>query len=586
MTEERTQDNMTKGQDINKDHSGGQLQHNGQMQSLHGSDPTASKTRTPTQADYADYFRRGSSPTTMIPGDNVTGMNKGMSNGEPPNRGSEEQYSIQRDALPTLQSRYSVKTPREVSFADVDPIPNQTHLSENLQRASEDSEGTFHTAGSNAVADPTKPASGAHQTTRSANQEQSAEPSMSRSSSGGSSSTTPPVAVPAANIRDQPKTRPFSFIQFSQNPLPKPLEDYSPRRPSIDSLPSRVDSEQDIPPSPVSLQHSMSHEQNDQSGSRSPLHHGVGYDFGPNNARPMSSSPSRSFSRPFQESRQQNDTTFRQEESPTIEDELPVQHYPAPIPRQDPIHPRQQATKYSVEGIGPSPAPQPIPRPTESRSSSKRGSRSSAFFRSFRSPTDAASPPLAGEREEQEYTDHHGDPMIRKSQSKRSSLFRSLKGGTKSTQSEETAHIQPDLVQPAQARLSEEVRQGQWDPVDSSNIQGHTPPTASNIERTDALAKMPSKHRNRLSRTAAPKEQEQPPPEPVKRNRFSAIGVSSLTSLKSMSSLLMSRRAFLVGQKTKEGPIMHKSIARRKNRHEGSRKKFNSHESVKAALHL
>ncbi|KAL8929726.1 MAG: hypothetical protein Q9172_000283 [Xanthocarpia lactea] len=524
MTEERTQDNMTKSQDINEDHPRGQLQLNGQTQSLHGPDPTASNTRTPTQSD---YFRRGSSPTTMIPGDNVTETNQGISNGEPPIRGSEEPPSIQRDALPTLQTRYSVKTPREVSFADVDPIPNQTHPSinlENLQRASEDSEGTFHTAGSNAVADPTKAASGPHQNTRSADQEQSAEPSVSRSSSGGSSSTTPPVAVPAANIRDQPKARPFSFIQFSQNPLPKPLEDYSPRRPSIDSSSSRVDPEQDIPPSPVSLQHSMSHEQDDQSGSRSPLHHGVGYDFGPNNARPMSSSPSRSFSRPFQESRRQNDTAFRQEESPIRGDELPVQHYPAPIPRQDPIHPRQQATEYSVEGIGPSPAPQPRPRPTESRSSSKRGSRSSAFFRSFRSPTDPASPPLAGEREEQEYTDHHGDPMIRKSQSKRSSLFRSLKGGTKSNQSEETAQSQQDLAQPAQARPSEEVRPGQRDPVHSSNIQGHTPPTASNIERTDAPARMPSKHRNRLSRTAAPKEQEQPPPEPVKRNRFSAIG--------------------------------------------------------------
>ncbi|KAL8863505.1 MAG: hypothetical protein Q9178_000186 [Gyalolechia marmorata] len=467
MTEELTQYNMTKSQDINEDHSGGQLQHNGQTQSLHGSDRTARNTRTPTQADYADYFRRGSSPTTMIPGDNVTGMNQGISNGEPPIRGSEEQHSIQRDALPTLQSRYSVKTPREVSFADVDPIPNQIHHSinlENSQRASEDSEGTFHTAGSNAVADPTKAAIGAHENTRSADQEQSAEPSVSRSSSGGSSSTTPPVAVPAANIRDQPKARPFSFIQFSQNPLPKPLEDYSPRRPSTDSLPSRVDPEQDIPPSPVSLQDFMSHEQNDESGSRSPLHHGVGYDFGPNNARPMSSSPSRSFSRPFQESRRQTDKAFRQEESPTRGDELPVQHYPAPVHRQDPIHPRQQATEYSVEGIGPSPAPQPRPRPTESRSSSKRGSRSSAFFRSFRSPTDPASPPLAGEIEEQEYTDHHGDPMIRKSQSKRSSLFRSLKGGTKSTQSEETAQSQQDLVQPAQVKPSEEVRPGQRDP--------------------------------------------------------------------------------------------------------------------------
>lgn len=521
-TAERTQATATKYQDVNKDYPERELRHDGQMQSVERADPTANNNRTPTQADYADYFRRGSSPTAIVPEASVTGMKQEIPDGETPN----QQRSFQRDGLPALQSRYSTKTPTEASVVDTNPTSSNGYQPsmdpEKLQRGSEDSDGTFHTAGSTVGLDPINAATGAHRSTQSADQEPSAESSVSRSSSGDSSSITPPVAVPAANIRDQPKARPFSFIQFSQNPAPKPLENYLHRRPSIDSLPSRIDPEQDVPPSPISPQHSIIHEPNDQSGRRSPIH-----DF---NTRPISNTPSRSFSRPFQEPKPQNYPALPRERSPTREDDLSAQHYPAPMPRQDPIHPRQQATEYSLAGVGPLPAPQSRTRRTESRSSSKRGSRSSAFFKSFRSPTDSASPPLAGEREEPEYTNRQDEPTIRKTRSKRSSLFRSLTGGTKSSRSEEVAQSQQDLVHPAQARPSDEIPPSQRNPVQVANTQEHTSPTANTMERTDTgiPAKMPSKYRNRLSRPAAPKEREQPPPEPGKKRRFSALGVSSL----------------------------------------------------------
>ncbi|KAL8655290.1 MAG: hypothetical protein Q9226_003103 [Calogaya cf. arnoldii] len=529
-TAEQNKANVTDYQDASQDSSDGEPRHYGQMQSIERADLTTSNNRTPTQADYADYFRRGSSPTAIVPGTTGTGSRQKISDRETPN----QQQSFQRDGLPALQSIYSNQTLHKVS--DVNTIPtttdrNQSSMGlENLQRGSEDSDGTFHTAGSTVGLDTTNTATGARQITQSADQQQPTEPSVAssvtRSSSGASSSITPPVAVPAANIRDQPRARPFSFIQFTQNPAPKPLEDYSHRRPSIESLPSRIDPEQDVPPSPISPQHSMIHEPNDRSGRRSPLNYGGGHDFSPNNGRPISSTPSRSFSRPFQEPRTQNLPALPHERSPTRGDDLPAQHYPAPMPRQDPVHPRQQSTEYSLAGVGPPQAPQSRPRPTESRSSSKRGSRSSAFFKSFRSPTESASPPLAGEREESEYTDRQDDPTMRKTKSKRSSLFRSLTGGTRSSRSEEVVQSQQDLVHPAQARPSYEKPPSQQTPVPVANTQEHTPTTANTMERTDTEipSKMPGKYRNRLSRPAAPKEREPPPPEPGKKKRFSALG--------------------------------------------------------------
>ncbi|KAL8727457.1 MAG: hypothetical protein Q9166_006045 [cf. Caloplaca sp. 2 TL-2023] len=483
--------------------------------------------RTPTQADYADYFRRGSSPTAIILQGQHIGRNQQTSDGEASTqRRLTEPREAQRDPLPTLQSRYSTKTPRDVASADAKPTSpyrDQPLLDqENLQRGSEDSDGTFHTAGSVVGADPRKTATGSPQSVPDPEQTQSAESSVNRSSSGGSSSITPPVAKPAANIQDQPKSRPFSFIQFSQNSEPKPLEHYSHRRPSVDSLPGRIDPERDVPP-PISPQQSMIHEENDQSGRKSPIHHGVDHDFVSNNGRPMSTSP-RSFSRPFQESNLQDPPAFRREESPVRGEDLPAQHYPAPISRQDVPNPIQQATEYSLEGIGPPPAPQPEPRPTESRSSSKRESRSSAFFRSFRSPADPASPPLAGERCAQDEIDSQGDPRIRKTKSKRGSLFRSLTGGSKSNRSEEVSPNQQNPTKSIHAKSSE-MPVAQGNSIHSAKTQDHTQTANNDVERNVPPAKAPSKYRNRLSRTAASKEGvQQQSQEPGKKKRFSAIG--------------------------------------------------------------
>ncbi|KAL8995753.1 MAG: hypothetical protein Q9169_004581 [Polycauliona sp. 2 TL-2023] len=524
LTTERNEVDVMKTQGTQKDLDV-MLHHDDQIQSFEGSDPNASNNQTPTQADYADYFQRGSSPSADVPPVTSTGTKQEASNEET----QIQQPSLERDDSHALQSRDSTKTPQEGSTVDADPMgSNQNEPSArlgNLQRGSEDSDGTFHTAGSTVGRGFNNTTTGSHQRTQSADQDQSTASSVSRSSSGNSASITPQIAVPAANIRDQPQARPFSFIQFSHNAATKPLDDYSRRRPSVDSLPGRIDPEQDVPPSPISPQYSMVHEPHDLSGKSIPAADGVGFEPSVDGARPRSNIPSRSFSRPFQEPRRETHPAIPREPSPTTGNDLPPQHYPAPIPRQDPVHPRQQTTEYSIEGVGPPPAPQPGPRPTESRSSSKRGSRSSVFFKSFRSPTESTSPPLVGEREEPEDTQRHDDPTIRKTKSKRSSLFRSLTSGTKSSRGEEPQK-QQDVVHPTHAGPSDEHPPRPQVPIQATSTQEHRPSDPIIVEKDNANppAKTPSKYRNRLSRPAAAKGQEQPPPEPGKKKRFSGLG--------------------------------------------------------------
>ncbi|KAL8805061.1 MAG: hypothetical protein Q9223_004881 [Gallowayella weberi] len=486
--------------------------------------------RTPTQADYAGYFQHDSPPTATVPNGQVPGTDEeASSGGHPTQRTMSEQHEARRHALPTANNTTEVLPVNTIPTGPNQHQPLLDH--QDLQRESEDSEGTFHTAGSMVGADSKYTSNGFQHDIPNAGQAQPTKPSLSTTSSSESSSITPPVAVPAANIHDQTRARPFSFIQFSQTPTPKPLQDYSHRRSSIESLPSQIDSnhidpEQDVPPSPISPQRSMIHEQRDHPGLRSSIHHGVDHDFQPSSStRAMTSSPSRSFSRPFQESSTSYQPDFRGENTSGRADDLPAQQYPALISRLDTVNPRQQATEYSLEGIGPPPPPQPVARPMGSRPSSKRGSRSSVFFRSFRSPTDSASSPPSSERDGQDDIDSKGDAKLRKTKSKRSSsLFRSLTGGTRSSRSEEPPQNQQDLVPPTQRKPSEEISRARQDQVQSLNTQKYTQPNVTNIKPNDLPAKTQNKDRSRLTRTARSRDVEQQPQEPVKKRRFSAIG--------------------------------------------------------------
>ncbi|KAI4194792.1 MAG: hypothetical protein LQ350_007562 [Teloschistes chrysophthalmus] len=456
--------------------------------------PSANSNRTPTQQDYADYIRRGSSPTVQIP--EVKRMESDQKRSNRDNVIQQTvvpQYKSEPHSPPALRSKYSTQKSGEGSSTnrnrvDNDHDPPLTGSSRTTQ-GSEHSEGTFPTGGSALNHQPAdRMGSDVGQSVPSQGREDSVEPSETESSSSGSIKATTPIAVPAANIHDQTRARPFSFIQFSQNTTPQPLEDYSHRRPSVDSTPSQLDSEQDVPPSPVSSRQSVVHEPTQPQMS------------GPTAHRP---DPPQPFSRPLQDSSLQGHPGFRQERNATAEENMPAQHYPTPIPRAETVTPRQQVTEYSLEGVG----PPPVPRTTTNNTSpsSKRGSRSSAFFRSFKNPTETAAPTTFVEKHRPNDDRHQGEPTIRNSKSKRGSLFRSLTKGSKASSSEDAGQRSQESPQPM-------------------NTQVNPAPTTDRVSRDEIPTSMPSKNPNRLSKTATAKETEQKPQEPGKKKRFSAIG--------------------------------------------------------------
>ncbi|KAL8946853.1 MAG: hypothetical protein Q9222_006802 [Ikaeria aurantiellina] len=463
----------------------------------------ASTNRTPTQADYADYFRRGSSPTAIIPQGST--RHESFERTSPGQQPAIPQSMNDADTIPTLKSRFYTPASNQVSdqappsYTDQTNFPHESSLNhpDEPQRASEDSDGTFQTAKSNAAVDNAMSTGYPHQQSENEDQEKPADVQVRKSSGRSSRSVATPGAVPAANIRDQPTSRPFSFIQFSQSPGPQPLENYPHRQPSIDSTPSGISSEHDVPPSPVSPQQSFFHE----PVKREQIQPGVGRDYNPANTKSTPHYPSHSFSRPFQEPEHQGQRIPRGD-GPPMGDDMPAQHYPAPLPRQEVVIPRQQTTEYSLEGVG----PPTKPRPTNSTSSSKRGSRSSAFFRSFRNPTENKASDHPGDSDGPESNHSQDHPQMRKSSSKRGSLFRTLTKSSKANSSEDTLQKQRGTAPPVST-----PKQNQ--PI-ADTTEKHNPPIQS-----------PSKYRNRLSRPAAPKVVEQPPQEPGKKKRFSGIGV-------------------------------------------------------------
>ncbi|KAL8689536.1 MAG: hypothetical protein Q9218_004814 [Villophora microphyllina] len=468
-----------------------------QAREIQAAEPSASSNRTPTQADYADYFRRGSSPTVQIPEAKRAETSQGGLNGGNLTQQTVTPHdTIEPPSAPALRSKYSTHRSEEVHPT------NTNHPGSNRDQPltdpattnweSEDLEGTFHTAGS--AVDRNWDAAGVGQSLPDHSGEESVEPSEDESSSSVSINATTPIAVPAANIQDQPKGRPFSFIQFSQNTTPKPLEDYSHRRPSVDSMPSQLDPEQDAPPSPVSSRRSVVHEPMQQQISGRTAH-GPNYGLSPSTERRVSGSPPRSYARPSQGS------APRDERNATAEEDIPTQHYPAPIPRAEAVNPRQQATEYALEGVG----PPPVPRTTNSTSNSKRGSRSSAFFRSFISPTETTAPAMPSEKDGPNHDDRQSEPTMRKTKSKRDSLFRSLTKGSKASSSE-------DAVQRSQ------------ESPQSISVQSNPAPAMEVESRDEGPTSMPSKYRNRLSRPATARDAEQKSKEPGKKKRFSAIG--------------------------------------------------------------
>ncbi|KAI4200388.1 MAG: hypothetical protein LQ348_001764 [Seirophora lacunosa] len=484
-----------------------------QSKGIHSPHTPSSSNRTPTQADYADYFWRNSSPTAM----RMEGGTSGNSQ-HAPGKDDIQQQSTFQPQQNDLHPAPILQPPEEEPLASVNrSSPNQGHFPidpPRLQRGSEESDGTFRTAMSGQRRNSSIGANSSHRNTFSEPRGQPDEQLTKEAPYEVSYMRSPPTATsPAANIQDQPKERPFSFAQFSPSPALQPLENYSRREPSVDSTGSRIDPSQDVPPSPMSSGQSITHTQINQTDRNNPSH--SDRPMFPSNTQDSASPEYRSLPQPHQEPTIQDHPAYRQEQAPDESDEplgqhYPApdesdeplgQHYPAPVSRQDPVIPRSEATEFSLQGVG----PPPTPRPRTNTSTSKRGSRSSAFFRSFKTPpTETSSPQLASENDVQDDSEKQVANKIRKSKSKRGSLFRSITGAKAS---------------------SGEDKLGEANKVESSvSTRDDADRPVEVVENDDSPTKAPSKHRNRLSRTATPKVEEQQWEAPSKKKRFSAIG--------------------------------------------------------------
>ena len=354
-------------------------------------------------------------------------------------------------------------------------------------------------------------------------------PDIKRSPDGPLYADTAPKSLPAVeNALYQGAPRPFSFMDNTPNESEQHSRHNSYRAPSIDSLPGQT--RPDRSPSPVSPQRSVVQEVANQRGRTGPVHYGTDHDFLPEDSQ--ESTPkrrSRSFSRLFKKSdtespnRDEQSTSkrrsrsisrlfknpdindhpaYRQNALPTRGADMPLDYYPEQLNRGDAVIPRQQATEYQLEGVGPPPA-----QPADNKSRSRSNSKGTSFFKTSSSPTKELRTPPNGPKR-QSVTSPIDLPTVSQEKTKRVSLLRSLTGQKGHDHDQSRDHSVPLLPVARDERPRQNVAAA---PRENNN----------GFPSRDES----SKARNKLQRasTSGHQHQEQ---DGGKKKRFSAMGVS------------------------------------------------------------
>lgn len=305
--------------------------------------------------------------------------------------------------------------------------------------------------------------------------------------------------TPRQGTSNERPTRPFSFIEISDNEAnQRPIETPQ-RKLSISSSDGRQ--VYDRPPSPVSPQRSITREVSD-------LHEEDQYD------------PHRSSSRPLQDPNIGNHPAYRRVSQPRQDLHSSFEHYPGRTTREDARLPQQQTIDYRPEGVGPNPVSQP--EPTVSRS--RRSSRSSTFFRNL---AKSEEPPLPANGSDQvQFTAKSPTRATAPNEgkrSKRNSVFRTLTGrsggGDRDSNRRSISEKPPVIPQPKSPAR-------QYTPT-------ITPPPPSNNTRVESntSSKVKSKTLQRASTSVVPEKKDG-----GKKKRFSTIGVNSPSWYKTNSS--------------------------------------------------
>ena len=291
-------------------------------------------------------------------------------------------------------------------------------------RVSEDSEGTYQTAdsGQDRILKGTEPSN-----PKAPNGQVQLVPTSSSSTRDVSPlKHMPQHSNDTFNRHSTQDLRPFSFTEYNKAPPVEHPEYRAYRGPSLDR--TSIIISRDRPPSPVSPQRPDFN----QPSQAAPVHYDTNHDFQPESTQEFRTGPRpESFSRPFQDPNLHDHPAFRQESLHHLAEstDLPSQYY-QPSLRDESMHPRLQNTEYSLEGVGP---------PTDEmnvRSGSRRGSRSSGFFKRLSRPPSDEIVAIPIDTDHQDVGRPVKNPEKRK---RRASLFRTLTGrsGSDSSRSKE-----------------------------------------------------------------------------------------------------------------------------------------------------
>lgn len=466
---------------------------------------TTSSNKTPTQDHFDQRANLSSVPSvperTKSPQELRSGLTSDNSIGASPRAFSPpmSRYSTQSPAL-----NVPANTQADTHARDFEPEKMFSQVSERnhyIAGKAADSSGNSQSAG--------KPNAGKQRTGGKANQSAADHSTIGQpSASNDTSKGILVVPAPSPSLLDESTLG----LRASQ--------DYQRRGPSFDSMTSRIVS--DRPPSPLSPQLPFQplHLGASQQRGRTviPVHHGIDHDFGTESETERARRRSPSFSRPFQTSRSSEDSrpfiepdlqdhpAFRQSSEMVDGREAPTHFYPGQISREEALMPRQQASEYQLEGVG----PPDLPPTSETSRRSRRGSRSSAFFKSLSGsapkpdltplPTAPGSQPNASSVRPSTEADKNG---------KRSSIFRP-RVGLSGAANDRTPTKDFSTPRAATETFTNAASAKQMQAHESS-------PSRAKQSSSSRL----SKRLQRASTSATPQQ------DSGKKNRFSAIGVSN-----------------------------------------------------------
>ncbi|CAD6570265.1 MAG: hypothetical protein ASARMPREDX12_003434 [Alectoria sarmentosa] len=409
-----------------------------------------------------------------------------------------------RDAEPSLRSFSQPQS----DFSNLASSNNyRDQEPETIPRFSQDSEGTFHTAGSKdglpetslpTLQNPQNQPAGLDPYSRvlarmnMPNQSGKSQRNLSHS----------PI--------DSQNSRPVSLIRDSPN-APIPSQNYSSRGPSIDSDPGRTNF--DHPPSPLTPRQPTNYRAPEQRGRTGPLHYGTDHDFDQPSDTERSRSRSPSYPRQLQDIRRSQDS--RPSLDPNILEHpafravaegngMPAQYYGGQLTAEENLIPRQRTSQHMLVGRGPI-----VGKRSESKSRSRRGSRSSAFFKAFTNPSKSDHPPLPNAPDSQASSSPRNSPAVGDRRSERLSIFRSRSGnmGSGSGDSHSKENMAPRDASP-RSSFTQVAHQ-------------LSPMTPRRVQEDNSSKGVSSKWSKKLQRASTSAK---PEPDSGKKKRFSAIG--------------------------------------------------------------